>query len=427
MLHFVLSILCLSSVATAIARTGPVPAGSNVSIHINPDSVDSLDVKAYMGLWYQMAADSVVITSFEKNSYCDTAFYGDNGDGTISVHNYATLDNPSGSAYTIDGYAYQTNPTAEPGQLNVVFQSDDAFPFPAPYWILELGPINADGLYDYAIVSDSFSLYLFVLARDVATYNAKYRSSVSKTLIKLGFTGLSAAIDTYQEADCVYEASRRAAVRSVVQLGSKPSTVDSLEISSYLGKIRALFASLLEQEHAHRSSNVFSGLWYQIAVDAAATVTQKNSFCDTAFYGDNGDGTISVHNYATLDSPSGTVYTIDGYGYQTNPKEPGQLNVVLQSADALPFPAPYWILELGPINADGLYDYAIVSDSFSLFLFVLARDVATYHAKYSSSVSKTLTDMGFTGIKAPIESYQKSDCVYESVRRVNGMKMNGTK
>jgi len=403
MLRFVLSILCLSSVATAIARTGPVPADSNVSIHINPDSVDSLDVKAYMGLWYQMAADSVVITSFEKNSYCDTAFYGDNGDGTISVHNYATLDNPSGSAYTIDGYAYQTNPTAEPGQLNVVFQSDDAFPFPAPYWILELGPINADGLYDYAIVSDSFSLYLFVLARDVATYNAKYRSSVSKTLIKLGFTGLSAAIDTYQEADCVYEASRRAAVRSAVQLGSKPSTVDSLEISSYLG------------------------LWYQIAVDAAATVTQKNSFCDTAFYGDNGDGTISVHNYATLDSPSGAVYTIDGYGYQTNPKEPGQLNVVLQSADALPFPAPYWILELGPINADGLYDYAIVSDSFSLFLFVLARDVATYNAKYRSSVSKTLTDMGFTGIKAPIESYQKSDCVYESVRRVNGMKMNGTK
>jgi len=401
MIRSVLSILCLSSVVTAIARTGPVPAGSNVSIHVNPDSVDSLDVQAYMGLWYQMAADSVVIASFEKDSFCDTAFYGDNGDGTISVHNYATLDSPSGSAYTIDGYAYQTNPTSEPGQLNVVFQSDDAFPFPAPYWILELGPINADGLYDYAIVSDSFSLYLFVLARDVATYNAKYRSSVSKTLIKLGFTGLSAAIDTYQEADCVYEASRRAATRSAVQLGNKPSTVDSLDISSYLG------------------------LWYQIAVDAAATVTQKNSFCDTAFYGDNGDGTISVHNYATLDSPSGSAYTIDGYGYQTNPKEPGQLNVVLQSADALPFPAPYWILELGPINADGLYDYAIVSDSLSLFLFVLARDVTTYNAKYRSSVSKTLIELGFTGIKAPIESYQKSDCVYESARRVNGMKTNG--
>ena len=161
-------------------------------------------------------------------------------------------------------------------------------------------------------------------------------------------------------------------------------------------------------------------------MDAAATVTQKNSFCDTAFYGDNGDGTISVHNYATLDSPSGSAYTIDGYAYQTNPtSEPGQLNVVFQSDDAFPFPAPYWILELGPINADGLYDYAIVSDSFSLFLFVLARDVTTYNAKYRSSVSKTLIELGFTGIKAPIESYQKSDCVYESARRVNGMKTNG--
>jgi lipocalin len=92
----------------------------------------------------------------------------------------------------------------------MVFDSDDAAPFPAPYWVLELGPINADGLYDYAIVSDNLSSFLFVLARDPVVYNEKYKASVSATLETLGFKGLTAPIDTYQEADCVYESDSRA-------------------------------------------------------------------------------------------------------------------------------------------------------------------------------------------------------------------------
>ena len=181
----------------------------SATININPDTVDELDVPAYLGLWYQMAADEIVYATFEKDSYCATAQYGDNGNGTLSVHNYATIGSPSGSTYVIDGYAYQTKPDSEPGQLKVVFYSDDAAPFPAPYWILELGPINADGLYDYAIVSDSFSAFLFVLARDVETYNTKYKESVSATLTSLGFVGKTAPIDTYQGSDCVYESTKK--------------------------------------------------------------------------------------------------------------------------------------------------------------------------------------------------------------------------
>mmetsp|Transcript_11307 Transcript_11307/g.15578 ORF Transcript_11307/g.15578 Transcript_11307/m.15578 type:complete len:173 (-) Transcript_11307:203-721(-) len=161
-----------------------------------------------------MAADQIVYSTFEKDAYCCTALYGDNGDGTLSVHNYATISSPSGTTYTIDGYAYQTNPTSQPGQLKVVFDSDDAAPFPAPYWILELGPINSAGLYDYAIVSDNVSAFLFVLARDVETFNSKYKADVSATLKKLGFTGTTAPIDTYHGADCVYEStSRKAAIQ----------------------------------------------------------------------------------------------------------------------------------------------------------------------------------------------------------------------
>ena len=171
----------------------------------NPDTVDELDIKAYLGLWYQMYADAVVVNTFEKDAYCDTALYGDNGNGTLSVHNYAKTGSPDGETYVIDGYAFQSNMPDEPGQLKVAFDSDEAAPFPAPYWILELGPINANGLYDWAIVSDNLSYFLFVLARDPQEFYDKYDAEVQGIMDDLGFTGHTKPIPTYQGSDCVYE------------------------------------------------------------------------------------------------------------------------------------------------------------------------------------------------------------------------------
>ena len=196
-------------VIVLIVVLASVSASTWNSTKINPDTVPSLDIPKYLGLWYQMAADKIVYSTFEKDSYCCTAFYGDNGDGTLSVHNYAKINSPTGADYTINGYAYQTDAANHPGQLKVVFNSADALPFPAPYWILELGAINANNQYDYAIVSDNLSSFLFVLARDVATFNNKYKESVSQRLTDLGFTGITAPIDTYQGSDCIYEATTR--------------------------------------------------------------------------------------------------------------------------------------------------------------------------------------------------------------------------
>ncbi len=175
----------------------------------NPDTVSALDVPKYLGLWYQMSADKIVYSTFEKDAFCCTALYGDNGDGTLSVHNYAKIGSANGTDYVIDGYAYQTAADTNPGQLKVVFDSDDAAPFPAPYWILELGPINSNNQYDWAIVSDNLSSFLFVLARDVHTFNDKYKADVYAELTKLGFTGRTAPIDTYHGDDCVYESTQR--------------------------------------------------------------------------------------------------------------------------------------------------------------------------------------------------------------------------
>ena len=170
---------------------------------------------------------------------------------------------------------------------------------------------------------------------------------------------------------------------------------------------------------------------------------EKDSFCSTAMYGANcklailfhyqsfwlhilADGTISVHNYATQHAPNGTVYTIDGYAYQTDDKVQGKLKVHFDSSDAAPFDAPYWILTLGPI-VNGQYDYAIVSDNINYFLFVLARDVATFNAKYNTEVLAQLETLGFTGIKKPIATYQGTDCVYEANVRKAQIAANAAK
>jgi apolipoprotein D and lipocalin family protein len=335
-----------------------------------------------------MYADKIVMTTFEKDSYCATAFYGANDNGTLSVHNYATIGSPDGEVYIIDGFAYQSNLPEEPGQLLV--DSDDASPFPAPYWILELGPENNEGLYEWAIVSDNLSLFLFVLARDVETFEAKYDAEVQAILKELGFTGQTAPIPTYQESDCVYENAKQ---NNVSVAPNTPDTVDALDVPAFMG------------------------LWYQMYGDKFVfETTSPGSYCATAKYWLQDDGTIGVHNYQTTDSPDGEVMTVDGYAYYKSPEtaiaEPGQL---MLHFDIAPSDGPYWILALGPV-VDGFYDWTIVSDPMQLSLFILARDVEDFESKYEQEVVDLALSLGFTkGYNKPVPLYQGDDCVYEAV------------
>ena len=131
--------------------------------------------------------------------------------------------------------------------------------------------------------------------------------------------------------------------------------------------------------------------------------------CITAKYGDNGDDTISVLNYAyTAQNKSST---LTGYAFAPDPSQPGKLKLHL---DGVPFDGTYWILALGPVNDKEQYEWPIVSDSTSIFLFVLARDVTTFTDKYSKEVLTELVPRGFTGVRKSVPTYQGQDCVYES-------------
>jgi lipocalin len=163
-------------------------------------TVPTLNTTAYLGRWYQVYSDLIVEATFENASYCDTADYGLWPNGTISVLNRERqygIDRPERAIY---GWAVAAT---EPGQLTV--HLDGTGGFGAPYWIYQLGPQSTvDGLYRYSIVSDPLKATLFVLARNVSEFYARWNVSVRATLEGLGFTGfLNAPLETVQDG-CTY-------------------------------------------------------------------------------------------------------------------------------------------------------------------------------------------------------------------------------
>jgi apolipoprotein D and lipocalin family protein len=165
-------------------------------------TVPELNTTAYLGRWYQMYSDFIVEATFENSSYCDTADYGLWPNGTISVYNRERQYGVDGPERQIFGWAEVNNATVEPGQLTVHLQTTG---FGAPYWVYELGPATYDGWqYEYSIVSDPLKATLFVLARNVSEFYARWNANVSASLARLGFNGLfNTPLATTQDG-CTY-------------------------------------------------------------------------------------------------------------------------------------------------------------------------------------------------------------------------------
>merc|ERR1712166_364934 len=72
------------------------------------------------------------------------------------------------------------------------------------------------------------------------------------------------------------------------------------------------------------------------------------------------------------------------------------------------------VIAVGPINDDiGLYEWAVISDSWGLAMFIVARDPDRFATTYEEIVLKLVKEKGFdTVISKPIASYQGSNCIY---------------
>lgn len=162
------------------------------------------------------------------------------------------------------------------------------------------------------------------------------------------------------------------------------SPVDNLEINKYIGR------------------------WYQVYQDLADTIFEGKSTCIIADYGLKNDSTISVVNSET--TVKGDLQQIRGIAYYQDGNSGGELTVKL---GLLP-PAPYWVIDLGPIINDQ-YQYSIVSDNKKKSLFVLARNVSEFFKKYDDLVLDTLEDFNFINcLNKPIKSNQ-DNCTYPKV------------
>ena len=80
-----------------------------------------------------------------------------------------------------------------------------------------------------------------------------------------------------------------------------------------------------------------------------------------------------------------------------------------------------WVIQLGPPTYEGnFYQYAVVTDSSDISLFVLARNVTEFKVNYEVEVLSKLESQGFTKFyNRPRDIYQGDDCVY--IQQLNGL------
>jgi apolipoprotein D and lipocalin family protein len=158
--------------------------------------VEELDLEKYQGTWYE-AYDNLFDQTFQKGGSCVRADYTINNEGTVDVLNREV--NIHGDVESIVGKAYYEDGNYG-GQLTVDLEGT---PFPAPYWVIELGPIVNDQ-YDYSIVSDDKQISLFVLARNVTEFFEKYDYEVLQSIYDFGFTSYFNEPRVVYQENCPY-------------------------------------------------------------------------------------------------------------------------------------------------------------------------------------------------------------------------------
>jgi lipocalin len=122
-----------------------------------------------MGNWYQIYTDQFVKSSILRDGSCITASYSLTNNTSFSIYSQMNLMNRIISSR---GTGIINN-VLEPEKINIIFDYGGN----GESWIYKLGPIY-DNLYDYAVISDSHKISLFVITRDINRYNELYNQTV---------------------------------------------------------------------------------------------------------------------------------------------------------------------------------------------------------------------------------------------------------
>ena len=130
-------------------------------------TVDYVDLKRYLGKWYEIAKYPVI---FEKNLVAITATYSLRKDGKIKVLNAGKKGTLDGKEKTAVGKAWVVDKKTN-AKLKVQF----FWPFSGAYWIIELGEN-----YEYAVVGHPKRKYLWILSRTPKMDEELYKMILKK-------------------------------------------------------------------------------------------------------------------------------------------------------------------------------------------------------------------------------------------------------
>ncbi len=169
--HILLPLAIASLLLTACAG---LPVSGPVGNRSVPEPSKPVDIKAYSGLWYEMARYE---NGFERDCEGVTADYGLLPDGRVSVTNTCrkgALNGPSkvskGAAKIVAG--------SQNAKLKVSFFG----PFyVGDYWVLD----HADD-YSWSIVGEPSGRYLWILTRE-ATPSPDLRQKLQDRVAQLGY------------------------------------------------------------------------------------------------------------------------------------------------------------------------------------------------------------------------------------------------
>ncbi len=140
----------------------------------NPPTVtDAIDLKKYVGKWYEIASYPM---KFQKDCYCVTADYTLTDKGYVKVFNSCRKGSVNGKVKSITGKAFPVEKTN-----NVKLKVQFFWPFKADYWVID----KAED-YSWAVVSGPSRKYLWILSRTPKLQEETWQY-ITDRLVKNGF------------------------------------------------------------------------------------------------------------------------------------------------------------------------------------------------------------------------------------------------
>ena len=178
-----------------------------------PSPVQELDVKSFLGRWYQTYGSFSVKYATELGANCVYVDYEAVPESSaISLVNSVQL---FGHRVSVQGFAVPSPERV--GVFDVSLGPPGLAPkAPKPYQkpnyiVLALGP-QVGGRYDYAIITDPTYLSLYILVRDVARFAELYETDVLEKASQMGFTSFLNKPRRTNQRGCVYAINEQPAV-----------------------------------------------------------------------------------------------------------------------------------------------------------------------------------------------------------------------